>query len=108
MNLKERMIHDETELKRIIGHLNRTRGDNPLLQRERERTLRALRIKLVETRSFVDEYLFGRSAHERSALGYKIRVEYPVYSHLDSLACLSGEFVDWSVRDFTLTFAPAR
>jgi hypothetical protein len=108
MNLKERMDRDEAELKLIIERLNGLRANTPLRRGEREQTLYALTTKLVETRCFVDEWLCGRADHERSALAYKIRVEYPVYSHLDSLASLSGEFVDWSVRDFSLTLAAAQ
>ncbi len=108
MNLKERLSHDEAELKSIMARLNDARGDNPQKRSERARTLFALTTKLVETRCFVDEWLCGRTATERSALEYKIRVEYPIYSLLDSLAALSGEFVDWSVRDFSLTLAAAQ
>ncbi len=102
------MARDEAELQGIMRRLNETRRDDPVSRRERQKRLHELSTKLVETRSYVDEWLTGRTERERNALTYKIRVEYPLFSILDSLASLSGEFVDWSVRDFSLTAAAAQ
>lgn len=63
---------------------------------ERETALRSLGEKLSEMRSFVDDCMSGRSDHERAVLEYKIRVEYPIFSHLTSLSTLSHEYVEWS------------
>ena len=108
MTLKERMSREEAELKVTMEQLSAlSRDPDPAAQRERERALHALTTRLVETRCAVDAVLAGCTERERNALAYKIRVEYPVFSLLDSLACLSGEFVDWSVRDLSLTLAAA-
>ncbi len=108
MNLKDRMSRDEAELKTIVDRINAAHGDDPAARLERDSSLLALAAKLVEMRTFVDDCLGGRTEHEKSVLQYKIRIEYPLFSHLDSLASLSGEFVDWSVRDFSLTPASPR
>ena len=107
MSVKERLQRDEAELRSIIVRLGGC-GDDTGGPADREETLRLLRARLAETRGFVDEVLVGRSDHERAVLLYKIRVEFPLYSHLDALASLSGEFVDWSARDFSLTAATPR
>ena len=108
MNMKDRMSRDEAELKVIIDRISDAGDDTMNARIEREHALYALTTKLVEMRTFLDDCLSGRTDHERGVLTYKIRIEYPLFSHLDSLASLSGEFVDWSVRDFSLTSAAAR
>jgi hypothetical protein len=106
--MKDRMSSDEAELKTIVDRISAAGGVDAPARLERDSALLALAAKLVEMRTFVDDCLGGRSEHERNSLAYKIRVEFPLFSHLDSLASLSGEFVDWSVRDFSLTPAPPR
>ena len=107
MSVKDRLQRDEAELRSIIERLGAA-GDDTGARDERGEALRLLSAKLAETHGFVDEVLVGRSDHERAVLLYKIRVEFPLYSHLDALASLSGEFVDWSARDFSLTAATPR
>ena len=100
MTMKERMDREEEELKVVMERLSAlSRDTDPASHRERERALHALTTRLVETRCAVDALLADQTDNDRNALAYKIRVEYPFFSHLDSLACLSGEFVDWSVVD---------
>lgn len=108
MNVKDRMSRDEADLKAIVDRINAARDTDAETLLEREEALRALALKLQEMRRFVDDCLSGRTDHERGVLQYKIRVEYPLFSHLDALASLSGEFVDWSARDFSLTTASYR
>ena len=109
MTLKQRMDREEAELKVSMEQLSAlSRDPGPASQRARAHALHALTTRLVETRCAVDAWMAGRTERDRNALAYKIRVEYPVFSLLDSLACLSGEFVDWSVRDLSLTMAAAQ
>jgi hypothetical protein len=107
MSVKDRLAKDEAELRVIVERLGAS-GDDTGAGEDREGILRALALKLGDTRLFVDDMLSGRGEHERAMLLYKIRVEFPLYSHLDALASLSGEFVDWSARDFSLTAATPR
>ncbi len=108
MSLKEVLDSNEAVLKGLIDRLCAARPETPALRRERERTLHELSTRLIETRTRVDEMLSGLTRPRRNALEYRIRVEYPLFSLLDQLASLSSEFVDWSVRDFSLTTAAAQ
>jgi len=103
MNLKDRLGGDEARLKVLVDRLSAATGTTAPALVRREEALSALVAQLAETRLFLDDFLSGRSAHERAVLLYKIRVEYPLFSHLDALASLSSEFVDWSANDFSLT-----
>jgi hypothetical protein len=97
MEWNARMKSDEAELKALIDELGRHQGGGTRARIEREYAMRCLSRKLEEMRSFVEDCLCGRNAYEQSLLEYKMRVEYPLYSHLDSLSSLPREFVDWSV-----------
>ena len=96
MDWKTRMKCDETELKSMIDKIAKIQGGGPGARIEREYGMRSLSRKLVEMRSFVEDCLSGRNAYEQSILEYKLRLEYPLYSHLDSLSSLSREYIDWS------------
>ncbi len=96
MDWKRQLKTDEKVLKTLIDRLSEpNEGGEPSLG-EREMALRSLNEKLSEMRSFVDDCMSGRSEHERAALEYKLRVEYPLFSHLTSLSTLSREYVEWS------------
>jgi hypothetical protein len=96
MDWKARMMLDEAELKAIVDRLGQVQGQGVRSRIEREYALRSLSRKLAEMRAFVEDCLCGRTAHEQSVLEYRMRVEYPLYSHLDSLSAMPREFVDWS------------
>jgi hypothetical protein len=96
MDWKTRMKSDESELKAIIDKVAKIQGGGSRARIEREYAMRSLARKLVEMRSFVDDCLSGRNAFEQSMMEYKVRVEYPLYSHLDSLSSLPREYIDWS------------
>ena len=96
MEWKERMKSDEAELKAIIDRLGEIRGTGMHARAERELGMRSLARKLMEMRAFVDDCMRGRDAYEQSLLEYRLRVQYPFFSHLDALSSLSGDYVDWS------------
>jgi hypothetical protein len=96
MEWKMRMKCDEAELKSIIDRIAKIQGGGPRARTEREYAMRSLSRKLVEMRSFVDDCLSGRNAYEQSVMEYRVRLEYPLYSHLDSLSALPREYIDWS------------
>jgi hypothetical protein len=96
MDWKARMISDEKELRALVDRLGTLQGEGPSASVEREYTMRTLARKLKEMRAFVDDCLCGRNTYEQSLLEYRMRMEYPLYSHLDSLSALPREFVDWS------------
>ena len=96
MDWKERLTTDERELKSIVDMLGGTRGDGLRARAQRELATHALSAKLMDMRGFVEDCLSGRNEHERAVLAYKLRVEYPLFSHLESLSGLSREYVTWS------------
>ncbi len=99
MDWTTRLKNSEEELKELVDRLAQTRGTSPCAQVERAYLLRSLATRLLEMRSHIEECLSGRGANERSLLEYQVRVEFPLYSHLDSLSSMSREYVDWSVSD---------
>jgi hypothetical protein len=96
MDWKERMKSDEVELKAIIDRLGEIRGTGTRARTEREFAMRCLARKLVEMRTFVDDCMSGRNAYEQSLLEYRLRVQYPFFSHMNALSSLAGDYVDWS------------
>jgi hypothetical protein len=96
MEWKERMKQDEAGLKAIVDRIAEIRGDSTRAHIERDHAMRSLSRKLGDMRSFVEDCLSGRNAYEQSLMEYRLRIEYPLYSHLDSLSALSREYVDWS------------
>jgi hypothetical protein len=96
MDWKEKLLADERELKQMVCRLNELRGDGLRVRLEREYTMRRLQGKLAEMRAFVNDCLSGRTAYEQSLMAYKLRVEYPLYSQIDSLSALPRKYVDWS------------
>jgi hypothetical protein len=96
MNWKRQLRTDERELKALIDRIGAQNEAGLLSRGEREMALRSLGEKLSEMRSFVNDCMSGRSDYERAVLEYKLRVEYPLFSHLTSLSALSREYVEWS------------
>jgi hypothetical protein len=96
MDWKRQLTADESELKVLVEQLGAARRGGLHGRAERQRASRSLNTKLVEMHSYVQDFLSGRSAHERAVLEYRLRVEYPLYSHLSSLSTLSREYVEWS------------
>jgi hypothetical protein len=94
MNWKRRLKSDEKILKALIDRLGEAQKSG--LADERERAQVSLGAKLAEMNGYVEDCLSGRSDYERSVLLYKLRVEFPFFSHLASLSTLSRDYVEWS------------
>ena len=96
MEWMRRMKNDESELKELVDRLGQSQGASVCSQVERAYLMRSLSNKLADMRSFVEDCLSGRNSYEQSLMEYKVRIELPLYSHLDSLSAMSPEFVDWA------------
>jgi len=96
MDWKRQLKTDERVLKALIDRLGEQAEGDQLLDADREMAIRTLGEKLAAMRSYVDDCMSGRSDHEKAVLEYKLRVEYPLFSHLTSLSALSREYVEWS------------
>ncbi len=80
------MRRDELQLRRIVQSLAKMRGDDPDVAAAREKALRVLAARLAEMKGLVEDCLSGRNGYERSVMEYRVRVEFPFYSHLGSLS----------------------
>lgn len=96
MDWKRQLKMDEKDLKALIDQLGEQAEGDGRSCVDREIAIRSLSLKLTAMRSYVDDCMSGRSDHERAVLAYKLRVEYPLFSHLTSLSALSREYVEWS------------
>jgi hypothetical protein len=96
MDWKKRFKRDEEELRDLVEKLVETPAPAALTSGEREAAFLSIGRKIVEMRAYADDCLSGRSEDEKSALEYKLRVEFPLFAHLSSLSFLSREYVEWS------------
>ncbi len=97
MDWKKHLTAEEEELRTIVGKLDAARGGGLHGRAERQLASRSLNAKLAGMHSYVQDFLSGRSDHERATLEYRLRVEYPLYSHLSSLSHVPHEYVEWSL-----------
>ncbi|HVO38270.1 MAG TPA: hypothetical protein VMV03_04500 [Spirochaetia bacterium] len=95
MDWRVRMKRDELELKRLVRRLAVMRGDGAEERARREQAVRVLRAKVSDMRTFLEDCLSGRTAYEQSMMEYRVRVEFPLYSHLGTLSAVAPDFVDW-------------
>jgi hypothetical protein len=95
MDWRVRMRRDELELRRIVRSLAKMRGSDPEAAASREKALRVLARKIARMRAFVEDCASGRNAYEQSVMEYRVRIEFPLYSHLGSLSRIAPGYVDW-------------
>jgi hypothetical protein len=95
MDWRVRLKRDEVRLRRIVHRLAALQGDSPEVVQARERTVRALERTIGSMRELIDDCLSGRSQYERSVMEYRVRVEFPLFSHIGTLTALSRKHLDW-------------
>jgi len=95
MDWRVRMRRDELQLRRIVQHLARLQGDAPEVAAARRKALRALVRRISVMRALLDDCLSGRNEYEQSVMEYRVRVEFPLYSHIGTLTALSPRHLDW-------------
>jgi hypothetical protein len=89
------MRRDEQQLRRIVQKLASLHGEGPEFAAARRKTLGALTRKVAAMRTLVDDCLCGRNGYEQSMMEYRVRVEFPLYSHIGTLTTLSSRHLDW-------------
>ena len=89
------MRRDELQLRRIVQKLASLHGQGPEVAATRRKALLALARKIAAMRALVDDCLSGRNGYEQSMMEYRIRVEFPLYSHIGTLTALSSRPLDW-------------
>jgi hypothetical protein len=85
MEWTSRMREEETHLKELVDGLGRSQGRSLRSRLERARLERALKFRLAETRSFLDDCLSGRNTYEQHMMEYRVRIEFPLFCHLESI-----------------------
>jgi hypothetical protein len=89
MEMTSRMREEEARLKGLIERLGNIHGHGLRSRMERLQLTHALDRRLAETRLFLDDCLSGRNTYEQYLMEYRIRVEFPVFSHLHSIFSMS-------------------
>ncbi len=89
MDMTSRMREEEAGLKGLVERLGNIRGNGLRSRIERLQLTHALGRRLSETRLFLDDCLSGRNSYEQYLMEYRIRVEFPVFSHLNSIYSMS-------------------
>ena len=95
MDWRVRMRREELQLKRIVHHLARLQGNTPEVAVARRKTLGALARRIAVMRALVNDCMSGRNQYEQSVMEYRVRVEFPLYSHIGTLTALSQRHLDW-------------
>ena len=95
MDWRVRMRREELLLRRTVQHLARLQGDTAEVAAARRKALRALARRIAVMRALVDDCLSGRNRYEQSVMEYRVRVEFPLYSHIGTLTALSQRHLDW-------------
>jgi hypothetical protein len=79
------MRESETRMKELVDLLNGIKGRGLRAEVERLEVMRTLDNNLSEARSLLNDRMYGRNAYEKSLLAYRVRAEFPLFSHLNSI-----------------------
>jgi hypothetical protein len=97
MDWTSRMREEETGLKSLVERLGRIRGQGLRARIERIQLTHALNHRLSQTSDFLQDCLTGRNTYEKYLMEYRVRVEFPLFSHLHSIFSITeGDLADSS------------
>jgi len=80
----EKMAFEERNLENIRLEINALYGDDEATRAKRSRLMNRLRGETRGMRSFLDDCLCGRNESEKSLMLCRVRLEFPLFYHLDS------------------------
>ena len=89
MNWQSRMMEEESRLKELVDRLSTTKGGGIKSLVERKKIMRTLDTTIAGTRSFMEDCYTGRNTYEKYLMEYQVRMQFPLFSHLDSLLSMS-------------------
>jgi hypothetical protein len=89
MDWTSRLREEETRLKDLVGRLRDIRGSGLRARIERGQIARALNHRVSRTDEFLQDCLTGRNSQEKSLMEFRVRVEFPLYCHLQSIISMS-------------------
>jgi hypothetical protein len=85
MEWTSRIREEEGHLRALVEALGRAQGRGIRRRMERVHLERALRDRIALARCYLDDCLSGRNAHEQHLMEYRLRVEFPLFCHLESI-----------------------
>jgi hypothetical protein len=95
MDWTSRMRDEEARLRGLVDRLGKIKGTGLRSRVERLQITHALSRRLAQTRAFLNDCLSGRNTYEQYMMEYKLRLEFPLYCHLDSIFSISdGAYAD--------------
>jgi hypothetical protein len=95
MDWTSRMREEETRLRSIVERLGGAKGGGIRSRVERLQLTRALNRNLSKTKAFLNDCMSGRSEYEQCLMEYRVRVEFPLYCHLNSIFSIqAGAFAN--------------
>jgi hypothetical protein len=89
MNWQRRMGEEETRLKNLVDRLSTAKGVGLRSLVERKKIIKALTFEITDAHSFMEDCLTGRNSQEKYLMKYQVRMQFPLFSHLDSLFSMS-------------------
>jgi hypothetical protein len=84
----KRMGNGERALEHMRRELNRLHGDDEDTAVRRTVVMNRLREYTCGMHSFMEDCLCGRNDFEQAMMRYKVRMEFPLYSHMDAVFAL--------------------
>jgi hypothetical protein len=95
MDWTSRMRDEETRLRGIVARLGGPKRGGIHTRAERLHLHHALNRNLARTKAFLRDCMSGRSEYEQCLMEYRVRMEFPLYSHLNSIFSIqSGAFAN--------------
>ena len=84
-----RMGNGERVLGQLRIDLNRLQADDEETRVRRTVLMNRLRERTLEMHAFLEDCLCGRNEFEKAMMRYKVRIEFSLYSHLDTIFALT-------------------
>ena len=89
MDWASRMREEESRLKSLVERMRNVRGSGLRARVERGQIARALNQHVTKTDEFLQDCLTGRNSQEKSLMEFRVRVEFPLYCHLQSIIAMA-------------------
>ena len=89
MDWTHRMREEESRLKDLVERLRGTSGSGLRARIERAQIARALNHRISRTCEYFQDCLTGRNSREQSLMEFRVRMEFPLYCHLQSILSMA-------------------
>ncbi len=89
MDWESRMRNEESHLKSLVERMRNIHGSGLRARVERGQIARALNSRVSRADEFLQDCLTGRNSQEKSLMEFRVRVEFPLYCHLQSIISMA-------------------